>query len=53
MTSPNRKLASALASAIAIAAPEPQVRPPQRKVGSTNPNREAQKARRKARKKNR
>ena len=45
------KLAIALAGALSM--PEPSYRTPQRKVGSTNPNRAAQKAQRKARKKNR
>lgn len=52
MSSTNHKFALALASALSFGS-EPRERPKQRKVGSTNPNRAAQKAQRKARKKNR
>ena len=51
MSSTNLKLALAMASALSFSTIEH--RPPQRKVGSSNPNRAAQKAQRKARKKNR
>ena len=40
----------ALAITAALAPQEPTYRPPQRKVGSTNPNKRRQKAQRKARK---